>query len=213
MRFSLLVGCFVLCVAAAQAEGELDNILTQMAPEHGIQRLFYDLDAGPLPGFAGIYYDWRSKTYVLAVVPNRANGLLRYVDGESEELRVGTELQLPERVRWRIVETVEAAGFHRPNPRYRVAIARYSFKQLWDWGSLYQYTWRTGAPSVNEKANKLHFYYYPDSYPERDPAVEARILERALKLGIPRDAIWITAEAMPEPASGSIQYRKEDGEP
>jgi len=213
MRFSLLVGCFVLCVVAVQAKGELDDILAQMVPEHGNQRLFYDLDAGPLPGFAGIYYDRSNKTYVLAIVPIRANGLLRYVDGDPRELPIGTELQLPEDVRGRIIETVEAAGFYRPNPRYRIAVARYSFKQLWDWGSLYQYIWRSGAPSVNEKANKLHFYYHPDSYPERDPAVEERILERALKLGIPHDAIWITAEAMAEPASGPIQYRKEGGEP
>jgi len=84
------------------------------AAEKFYSEVWYELASGPLPGFAGIYYDYKTGVYVVRMVPRRDNGLLKYARGKAD--RVGARLEVPEALLMRVVRLIEdAGGFRRPN--------------------------------------------------------------------------------------------------
>ncbi len=185
MTRHMLLLLLVSVPLSAMAQPQDDQAIIEfLRPQHDLPGMFYNLSAEKLPGFAGIYYDRQTGEYVLLIVPNRENGLASYV-GQGEPA-VGENLAVPDSLRKRLVAEVEAAGFFRPNATYRIAAARYSYKQLWDWGSLF--TMKTGraGPSVAVRENKVLFTYVSK---EPKPELESEIRLLAHSVGIPDEAI------------------------
>ena len=173
----------VLWLAMAQPQDDA-GIIEFLRPQHGLSKVFYDLSAEAIPGFAGIYYDRQTGEYVLLVVPSRENGLTPYAT--AAESAVGSDLAVPAALKKEFVAKVEAAGFFRPDAAYRVAAARYSYKQLWDWGSLFMMKTGRARPSVAFRENKLLFAYHSK---EPNLELEAEIRRMAHSVGIPDEAI------------------------
>ncbi len=174
----------VLWLAMAQPQDDA-GIIEFLRPQHGLSKVFYDLSAGAIPEFAGIYYDRQTGEYVLLVVPSHENGLAPYA--AAAESAVGSDLAVPAALKKEFVAKVEAAGFFRPNAAYRITAARYSYKQLWDWGSLFMMKTGRARPSVAFRENKLLFAYHSK---EPNVELEAEIRRLAHSVGIPDEAIF-----------------------
>jgi len=177
------MGIFLLA-AIAQPQDDA-GIIEFLRPQHGLSKVFYDLSAGAIPEFAGIYYDRQTGEYVLLVVPSRENGLAPYA--AAAESAVGSDLAVPAAFKRALVAKVEAAGFFRPNAAYRITAARYSYKQLWDWGSLFMMKTGRARPSVAFRENKLLFVY---TSKEPKLELESEIRRLAHSVGIPDEAIF-----------------------
>ncbi len=164
------------------------------AAEKFYSEVWYELASGPLPGFAGIYYDYKTKVYVVRMVPRKDNGLLKYARGKVD--RVGARLEVPETLLMRIVRLIEdAGGFSRPNPRFRMEVARYSFKQLTDWSRAFMDRFHYPA-AVNVIVNKLDVIL-----PEERRSTEfiGKVKRMMRQLGVPDDAYFLSFERVTLP--------------
>jgi hypothetical protein len=157
--------------------------------------VWYELASGPLPGFAGIYYDYKTKFYVVRMVPRKDNGLLKYARGKAD--RVGARLEVPEALLMRVVRLIEdAGGFRRPNPRFRMEVARYSFKQLTDWEVAF--IERFGdyvSVLLNVMANRIEITLPEES---KSAALVEEVRQAMRELGAPPDAYYVIFSNIPE---------------
>ena len=165
------------------------------AAEKFYSEVWYEVASGPLPGFAGIYYDYKTKVYVVRMVPRKDNGLLKYVRGKAD--RVGARLEVPEALLMRVVRLIEdAGGFSRPNPRFRMEVARYSFKQLTDWEMAF--IERFGGyveVLLNVIANKIEITLPEES---KSSVIVQEVKQTMRELGVPPDAYYLIFGSIPE---------------
>ena len=161
------------------------------AAEKFYSEVWYELASSPLPGFAGIYYDYKTGFYVVRMVPRKDNGLLEYARGKVG--MVGARLEVPEALLMQTVRLIEdAGGFSRPNPRFRMEVARYSFKQLTDWSRAFMDRFHYTA-AVNVIVNKLDVIL-PEE--KKSPEFIEKVKRVMHELGIPDDAFILTSSLL-----------------